>query len=356
MSITIGPAHNLRSAARSPTTNTMEASINDLTEKLRALETPDRLQTFQEGMDARTWLIQFEILANGKGWTSQKKLAEAMPIYFNQDICADWYVRLPVDVKSNFKRLSEAFESEYSPKPAKRWELENALRARQQRPEEDIRAFVRDVRKQGHRIGLVEDQLVPIILNNLQPNVRALIPGQPTTVSDILDTPVGRGDVRAACTTGIDAKQYQQLMDMLLKQNATIASLEGQVMAASAGHAAGVPPSQHHPRGGSGYSHPTGQRFNGPSAWQRDRGVHRPPQHQGQATGGRDHRQQRYIQPCAGCGGECHGKFNCKAYGTVCSYCDKLNHWANVCRKRLSEQAQQPRFTRQHTNVNNIQF
>ena len=64
MSITIGPAHNLRSAARSPTTTTMEASINDLTEKLRALETPDRLQTFQEGMDARTWLIQFEILAN----------------------------------------------------------------------------------------------------------------------------------------------------------------------------------------------------------------------------------------------------------------------------------------------------
>ena len=137
MSITIGPAHNLRSAARSTTTTTMEASVNDLTEKLRALETPGRLQTFHEG---------------------------------------------------------------------------------------------------------------------------------------------------------IDAKQYQQLMDMLLKQNATIASLEGQVMAASAGHAAGVPPPQHQPQGRSGYSRPAGQRFNAPNAWQRDRGVHRPPQHQGQATGGRDHR------------------------------------------------------------------
>ena len=153
MSVTLCPAHNLWSAARSQTTNTMEASINDLTEKLRALETPDRLQTFHEGMDAKTWLIQFEILANGKGWTSQKKLAEAMPIYFNQDVCADWYVCLPGDVKSNFKRLAEAFENEYSPKPAKRWELENALRARQQRPEEDMRAFVRDIRKEGHHIG-----------------------------------------------------------------------------------------------------------------------------------------------------------------------------------------------------------
>ena len=79
----------------------MEASINDLTEKLPALETPDPLQTFHEGMDAKTWLVQFELLANGKGWTSQKKLAEAMPIYFDQDVCTDWYVRLPGEYDEN---------------------------------------------------------------------------------------------------------------------------------------------------------------------------------------------------------------------------------------------------------------
>ena len=127
---------------------------------------------------------------------------------------AEWYVHLPQDIKTNYGRLTDAFLEEFRPKPAQRWEAENALRARSQKPGEDLRSFIRVVRREGNRIGLTDDQLVPIVMNNLLPNVRALIPGTPATLTAILDTPVGRGDVQVASTGGIDHSQYQQLFDM----------------------------------------------------------------------------------------------------------------------------------------------
>ena len=236
--LTLGPAHNLRSGStlrQDPHLVTMEASINSLTEKIRSLETPDRLETFADGMNAKAWLVQFQIIAHGKGWVTEDKLAATMPMYFAADVGAEWYVHLPQDIKTNYGRLTDAFLEEFRPKPAQRWEAENALRARSQKPGEDLRSFIRVVRREGNRIGLTDDQLVPIVMNNLLPNVRALIPGTPATLTAILDTPVGRGDVQVASTGGIDHSQYQQLFDMLLKQNATISSLEAQVMATNTG-------------------------------------------------------------------------------------------------------------------------
>ena len=115
-----------------------------------------------------------------------------MPMYFAADVGAEWYVHLPQDIKTNYGRLTDAFLEEFRPKPAQRWEAENALRARSEKPGEDLRSFIRVVRREGNRIGLTDDQLVPIVMNNLLPNVRALIPGTPATLTAILDTPVGR--------------------------------------------------------------------------------------------------------------------------------------------------------------------
>ena len=72
--LTLGPAHNLRSGntlRQDPHLVIMEASINSLTEKIRSLETPDRLETFADGMNAKAWLVQFQIIAHGKGWASK---------------------------------------------------------------------------------------------------------------------------------------------------------------------------------------------------------------------------------------------------------------------------------------------
>ena len=69
----------LASPSGLPSSNNMVASINSLTEKMKALETPDRLASFQEGVEARAWLGQFEVLAHGKGWNSSDILPDNFP-------------------------------------------------------------------------------------------------------------------------------------------------------------------------------------------------------------------------------------------------------------------------------------
>ena len=372
MSLTLGPAHNLRSGDRVES-RIMEASINSLTDKLKALETPDRLDTFREGMDAKAWLVQFKIHANGKGWSSEEKMAATMPMYFDPNVTLDWYADLPDVTTNDFTLLSAAFLKDFRPKPARRWELENELRMKRQKANEDLNVFVKGVRREGYRIGLTEEQLVPIILHNLQPNVRALVPGQPTTIAEILDTPVGRGDVQVATTTGLDNNQYQQLMDMLIKQNTTIASLEGQVMAASLHQ---QPSHQQQQYLHQQPSHQQQQYLHQQPSHQQQQYLHQQPSHQQQQyrgqhqphpprqfrpppTQGRynrpqshhSHQGQRQQSTCRGCGGECHSQFQCKAYGTVCTFCNKPNHWARVCKQRLTGQpqhapghTQQPRY------------
>lgn len=44
--------------------------------------------------------------------------------------------------------------------------------------------------------------------------------------------------------------------------------------------------------------------------------------------------------PCRNCGGK-HKPRSCPAYGTKCSSCGKLNHWAKVCRSSASETREQ---------------
>ena len=266
-----------------------------------------------------------------------------MPMYFVADVGAEWYVHLPQDIKTNYARLTDAFLEEYRPKPAQCWESENALRARSQKPGEDLRSFIKVVRREGNRIGLTDDQLVSIVMNNLLPSIRALIPGTPTTLTTILDTPVGRGDVQVASTGGIDHSQYQQLFGMLLKQNATISSLEAQVMAANAGGGRQDQHNNHPQQRQQGYQQQGYQRY-GARQHQPQNRNHGNMGHHQRGQHGQDHRQQQSRQPCGSCGGECQDRFNCMAYGSICSYCKKTNHWAKVCRKRLSDQLSSHRF------------
>ena len=317
-------AYNLRSGARLGHRNgisrdTMAAAeVNVLVERMKALEMPDRLETFMDGMDARAWLNQFNILAAGKGWTGQAKLATALPLYWDKAIAAEWYLYLPEETKANFEVLSAAFLREFKPKAAQCWRLENTLRARQQQAGEPVGTFVKEVRREGQRIGLPPAEIVKIALNNLHPTARALIPGTPANIEEILDTPVGRGDVQATPVTGssggIDSEQYKELVAMLLKQNAHISSLEGKMEAA--GTATGKPSrdyrQQYEPRRGRQLQqHQRGQQL------QPDQGN------------------------CATCGGRCRDRYSCKAYGTVCTYCNGKNHWARVCLRRKADSDRQ---------------
>ena len=228
LSSSLGPAHNLRSSKGQYTdNNNMEASINTLTERMNALESPDRMPTFTEGTDTKAWLCQFDIHANGKGWTSPAKLAGMLPMYFNSTVAAEWDAHLPQATKDNFQLLREALIEEY--RAARRWEAENTLRGRKKRHGEEVRDFVKEVRHTGQQIGLNEETLVNIVLNNLLPAARAMITTTPATVDEILATPVGTGEVPLASTSampGISNEQFAHLLDVLDKQSAQIAALQ----------------------------------------------------------------------------------------------------------------------------------
>ena len=309
----------LASPSGLPSSNNMVASINSLTEKMKALEMPDRLASFQEGMDARAWLGQFEVLAHGKGWNTSPKMAATLPLYFHINVSSDWFVHLPDDTKRSYDRLCGAFLDEYNPRAAQQWELENALRVRKQRPGENLRTFLRDIRRQGSHIGLNDGQMVDIALHNMNPTARALVPGRPSSIEEILDTSVGRGEVQAT-SGGIDAQQYQQLLDLLSQQSAQISSLEGKLEGAtSKRHGSDRPPPPTQRREGQHYEQYRQQP--------RSRG------------------QQHWNSPaprhgCNRCGGECPDFVHCRARGSVCHYCHVPNHWACVCeRKRADQQA-----------------
>ena len=44
---------------------------------------------------------------------------------------------------------------------------------------------------------------------------------------------------------------------------------------------------------------------------------------------------------CKGCGSPSHGSYEreskCPAWGSTCPYCEKPNHFANVCKKKIAE-------------------
>ena len=307
----------------------MEASINTLTECMKALESPDRMPTFTEGADAKAWLCQFDIHANGKGWTSPAKLAGMLPMYFNSTVAAEWYAHLPQATKDNFQLLREALIEEYRPKAARRWEAENTLRGRKQRHSEEVCDFVKEVRRTGQLIGLGEETLVNIVLNNLLPAARAMITTMPANLDEILATPVGKGEVPLASTSampGVSNEQFARLLDVLDKQSAQIASLQ-QSQAVN-------------------NIQPTDQTRQGDNRHQPS--YHNPPRHNNQplrhfnSSSQPPRRHGNGQGSCYACGGDCRQRSECPAQGVTCTYCGGQNHLFVMCFRRNQQQPQHP--------------
>ena len=333
-SSSLGPAHNLRS--RSPHPRAMDA-VNTLTERMESLEVPDRLAAFREGMDVSAWLAQFQIHANGKGWLTPAKLATMLPMFFGAEVASEWYIHLPQEVKNSYEDLTEALNGEFKPKATQRWDLENALHARKQRHGEDVRMFLKEVRREGTWIGLADNKMVDIALNNMVPAARALITRTPDSIQEILDTPMGKGEVQLTSPSpqSIDPEHFARLLDLMDKQTAQISALQ-QGQTSTATRAPHTHVTSHHqpPQQRSRYydqSH-QGQGHQGAG--------YQPPPRQPSS------RRHGNNGSCYACGGECRQRSDCPAQGVTCSYCGKLNHLYVVCLRRLQQPQQQDRYNR----------
>ena len=139
-------------------------------------------------------------------------------------------------MKNNYQALTEALKGEFKPKATQRWDLENALHARKQRHGKDVRMFLKEIRREGTRIGLPDDKMVDIALHNMVPAARALITKTPDSIQEILDTPMGKGEVQLTSPSpqSIDPQQFARLLDLMDRQTAQISALQQGQMSTAA--------------------------------------------------------------------------------------------------------------------------
>ena len=114
------------------------AEINTLSDQMRAMQAPDRLDHFcANTCDPHVWLSRFESLAAGKRWTNNKH--EMLPIYMDND-AHKWFSDLPTEIKNDYDSLKAAFLEEYSPSNTAKFEAGTALRSKKQAQGEGVRA------------------------------------------------------------------------------------------------------------------------------------------------------------------------------------------------------------------------
>ena len=278
----------------------LQADINTLGEKISAIQVDDKLPEFCESRcDPHVWLGRFESLATSKRWIHNKH--EMLPIYLGDDE-HEWFRDLPDATKQQYELLKAAFITEFSPSNASKFEAETKLRSQKQTLDMPVKTFIKHVQREARRIGLDEACGVSIIMNNLVPAARCTITTTPTTYAQLSQTPVARGDIP------INDDRYQQLLDLLVRKEAQIASLQ-QSGNNTTGHTR--TDRQHYSQGSR--HHLQGQQ----------RSPRGPPTRQ----------QQGGDRQCRGCGGKCQTRSLCPAWGAQCRYCGFSNHFAKCCNR-----------------------
>ena len=134
---TATPADNMEQNEDRPPISVM-AEINTLSDQMRAMQAPDRLDHFcANTCDPHVWLSRFESLAAGKRWTNNKH--EMLPIYMDND-AHKWFSDLPTEIKNDYDSLKAAFLEEYSPSNTAKFEAGTALSSKKQAQGEGVRA------------------------------------------------------------------------------------------------------------------------------------------------------------------------------------------------------------------------
>ena len=296
----------------------MMASINVITDQIRAIQTTDKLPSFREATcDPHTWIARFESLAASRHWRDNRH--EMLPTYLEENEHV-WFQDLPPDTKNDYQSLKAAFLSEFAPSNADCFDTETTLRSTKQPSGESVKTYIRNVQKEARRIGLEERRAVDIILKNMLPAARVTITTTPKTYGELLDTPVSKGEI---CINTTADDKYQQLLDLLVKKETQIAALQA----------------EHHNQKpvdrDRGYRN---DRRRGPGDHQPPNTRHqqRGPMH-GHQSGGPRHGHQsggpRHGR-CTRCGGTCLNQYDCRAWGKLCHNCNNLNHFAEFCFSR----------------------
>ena len=267
---------------------------------------PDK---FDGHVDARDWMEDFT------AYTAVKKLDDSQAASMARFLFAGdgrtWYKTLPVDIRASYRALSAAFEAYWLHGPKKpNLGLKQRLASNAtQKPGQSVPDFVHEVMSLAQGLDMSDAMILRIVESGLKPE---LLPfyrqANPQTPHDVIRCEALQV---AAATTSSPNEGLLDAIDNLLS-----AKIKALTVAASVNTT--TPQSQ-------------------PNRAGRQQYQRRPPSSSSSTS-------------CLYCGQmNCKSGKGCNAFGAICNYCTKKNHFASVCRTRLrASQQQQLHDTPQH--------
>lgn len=314
--------------------------------------TPEKFDgQFQENPQTSWWKRLTTYLT-----ARQIKDAEAVNLVplFLKDKALSWYNSLPSQITSDLTLLGSAFQNRFEPHQTHKWQLWDQLEARQQQPGEPIENYISDIQELAKRLSCDDTYTMQKIIRGLSPHVKPLvIQREPTNLTETISyaRTLQHTAVDTASTTNTKdaiADALQPLTDQLqrLKLDINTALNSNVHMATSDAHYPRAPrsPSPWRPRRDQ-QSSCTSSRSPTPTG--RNRHV----QYvmvQANPSSRRTYPRQRHFnnrprqnersfnrrRSCAGCGRQCPTRRQCPAWTLTCHKCNKVGHYASVCRGR----------------------
>jgi hypothetical protein len=309
---------------------------------------------------AEEFLAHFKKYARIKQIEGQQKI-ELFSLLLRGEV-ATWFDTLEREITTDFHRLIDEFKRAYCTNENLIWMDHQKLFSTPQQPNESVTAFVTRIKSQARRLDITPQTLHHSVIAGLRPNIRQFVVSQgglsdlntaidialkaeATTVSDpmtILLMESVQNQTRLAET------QAKQLEELTQKFNALAATNSAVVAASAEQLRTDRSRERSHERRYTSTRSPSRDR-----SYDSDRRERKPLKQTPQRVQKQNYvRRQAGEKPtvfenrtqasatktttCRNCGFN-HAQGQCRAKGATCHNCQKLNHFAKMCRSARAQ-------------------
>jgi len=285
--------------------------------------------------DAESWLEFFELYCKHRNLTPTDRLT-LFPLMMREG-AADWLATLSGHALTSYKGLVKAFQDNYFVPSELRWKETGSLWNQAQRSDERVEDFIARVRRGARRLSMSEIDLAGIIVHGLRPAIRMhVLQNGGSDLNDLIKT----ARLAEAVAPPVSDNSTALLMEVMKasiqaneKQAKEIRALTNKVSALAVipDHETVNMLEDARPR----EVRPTERRpfRQTPQMQQRNNYARnfstRTPE--GGAAGFQGNNGAQAGAECSQCGWT-HPVGRCRAVGQACRICDRIGHFARVCR------------------------
>ena len=335
--------------------------------------------------DASDWLRHFQNYCTYKGYNEQKTLQLFKVLMVHN--AALWLDALTETVAGDFTQLIAAFNDRYKTHQILKYRYSQELFNRRQQDNESVDDFIAHLKKLSRIVEAEEKMTIMAIMNGLKPNIKLYVMQQKPENLDALLQAARVAEVTAPPQSQADTILKEDLAEMKMEMKKIVAKI-GQISVSTVNTPRQSPELRERsterrvsfeepltqPRSSTNWqpmNPQRGQRFGGqrpnPNPYRSQQynngyraqrpwftGVNAYSRGGGNFRGNRPHmpqnngRQPTSFQPngqclkCGQFGGHTH-PFFCPAINQTCNYCNRIGHWARVCRSTRGGQVMTPR-------------